>query len=1080
MHNFKLNQLTMSLILTGMSFQTISVEVDDKSKISTISQTEVASKVESEVKSDENSDIEVIQVTGSFRRSMVESINIKRFSDTIVDVVTADDLGALPDLSIADALTRLPGVTAVRTGGQSSELNIRGLSGNYVFTTMNGREQVSSDGGRSVEFSQFPSELISSAMVYKSQKASLIEGGVAGTVDLGTSNPLDMEDDSQFHVNAQLTGNSLSGEHPDAASVGHRLSFSYKGKFLDDTLGVAIGGASLFAPSVSNQFLSGAYSYQNVRLDGIPGLTDCLAEGEDIQPSYENVNCISYTDGFELMTRGGEDTRNGIMAAIAWQPTDNFTLKADVFYSKFDSKLWERGIFISGLGSIVSNDINNSVDLIDPVVVGNDTDGYSIIGGEYHSGYYTPFATYEPGTCDQLTAGTVSVPCQNSQRIGGSNPLNIRTSSDNSSRYSDTITVGLNAEWLFDDLTIAIDFSHSKASQDFVDAEMNLMMFDDANAVTPKVDTDLVVNYQTNGLKIPEVSITNEAGQLVDFTDINKMMVVNNAKFPHFEENQADAFKLDLVYELDFSIISTVEAGFRVSNRQHNSLRSMWSYGGPGHYENGVHRNLIHQDVMRAGNYISYQNGQEVARFQPYKLSANEVTAVQLSGEFSTLPAFLAFDPDEISNKWAVDANGNPLSTDGVDVWGVAASWSIGADRFIEEDIQAGYLLANLDTEIVGHALTGNIGLRVIKTTQEATGVVEAPNSQTVAYDDNGDPIRDNNGQTVLEVVGTGDLIVDDVGGESSDYLYRTLEHSYTNILPSINLTFGITDNQYFKFAAAKVMARPQLTEMAVSGGYSYEYDRARDGKNVVNMAMGTNPFIEPFLATQYDFTYEYYFVETDGNAFVALFNKDIESFTETRTLQNYDFAGNGIDVPVYSDIGRAVEPGDMIMTVNNDQGGYIRGVELGYTQVYSMLPGAWSGFGFSGSFSYTESEITRNLDVGTGREDVGVPLEGLSPRVYSATLFYDYEGFDTRISTRYRSEYLGRVSGTSGNIAYVTEETIIDWQASYDITDKFNVLVSVNNLTDEANRSYYGDRSKTGNIQYFGRNYFMGIDYTF
>jgi iron complex outermembrane receptor protein len=94
--------------------------------------------------------------------------------------------------------------------------------------------------------------------------------------------------------------------------------------------------------------------------------------------------------------------------------------------------------------------------------------------------------------------------------------------------------------------------------------------------------------------------------------------------------------------------------------------------------------------------------------------------------------------------------------------------------------------------------------------------------------------------------------------------------------------------------------------------------------------------------------------------------------------------------------------------------------------------------------------------------------------------LFYDYEKFDTRVSARYRSEYLGRTSGTITNIAYVTEETIFDWQASYDITDHLNVLVSVNNITDEANRSFYGDRSKTGNIQYFGRNYFMGIDYTF
>ncbi|WP_350637205.1 TonB-dependent receptor plug domain-containing protein, partial [Pseudoalteromonas sp. GW168-MNA-CIBAN-0100] len=73
--------------------------------------------------------------------------------------LSADDLGALPDVSMADALTRLPGISAVRTGGQAAEINIRGMSGGFVFSTLNGREQVSTSGSRSIEFDQYPSEL---------------------------------------------------------------------------------------------------------------------------------------------------------------------------------------------------------------------------------------------------------------------------------------------------------------------------------------------------------------------------------------------------------------------------------------------------------------------------------------------------------------------------------------------------------------------------------------------------------------------------------------------------------------------------------------------------------------------------------------------------------------------------------------------------------------------------------------------------------------------------------------------------------------------------------------------------------
>ena len=130
--------------------------------------------------------------------------------------------------------------------------------------------------------------------------------------------------------------------------------------------------------------------------------------------------------------------------------------------------------------------------------------------------------------------------------------------------------------------------------------------------------------------------------------------------------------------------------------------------------------------------------------------------------------------------------------------------------------------------------------------------------------------------------------------------------------------------------------------------------------------------------------------------------------------------------------------------------------------------------------FPFTESEIARDLDTGNGHRSVNVPLEELSPRVYAAILFYDYKDFDRRLSAQYRSSYLGNVSGSSNNLAFITEESIFDYQASFDITENFDALVSVNNLTDEANRSYYGDRSRTGNIQCFSRNYLVGIDYSF
>lgn len=129
-----------------------------------------------------------IVVTG-FRASVENSIAVKRDAPIIMEVVSADDIAGLPDVSIAEALARLPGVAAQRGSGQASAINIRGLTPELVTSSLDGREQVATSGLRTIEFEQYPSELVSQAAVYKSPMASLIEGGIAGRVELKTARP---------------------------------------------------------------------------------------------------------------------------------------------------------------------------------------------------------------------------------------------------------------------------------------------------------------------------------------------------------------------------------------------------------------------------------------------------------------------------------------------------------------------------------------------------------------------------------------------------------------------------------------------------------------------------------------------------------------------------------------------------------------------------------------------------------------------------------------------------------------------------------------------------------------------------
>jgi len=183
--------------------------------------------------------LQAITVTG-FSKSVATAVDIQRYADTIQNVVTSADIGGLPDQSIADALTRLPGVTAERIGGEAGQINCNGLSGSFIQTTLDGRAQPTTSGTNYVKFDQYPSELINQATVYKSSQASLIEGGVGCTIAMQTANPLDNKHDETLNVDFRGSYNNQASDVYGANSMGYRFSAAWQGKFLNDTLGVGL------------------------------------------------------------------------------------------------------------------------------------------------------------------------------------------------------------------------------------------------------------------------------------------------------------------------------------------------------------------------------------------------------------------------------------------------------------------------------------------------------------------------------------------------------------------------------------------------------------------------------------------------------------------------------------------------------------------------------------------------------------------------------------------------------------------------------------------------------------------------
>lgn len=910
--------------------------------------------------------VEVIQVRG-FASSLFRSLDAKRFSDIVSETISADDLGALPDVSMADALTRLPGVSAVRTGGQAAEINIRGMSGGFVFSTLNGREQVSTSGKRNIEFDQYPSELINSAAVYKSPKASLIEGGVAGTVELETASPLRNTEQHSFTVNLRGMYNDRATEVPDGQSVGHRFSFSYQGKYLDDTLGLALGYARLYQPSVATQFVGLAYNAQK----------DVTGNG---QPEF-------LSEGFEIQHRGGEETRNGYLASIEWVPVSNFTLKADAFLSRFDKEAFARGfrVKLGGASAAVGN----------PVLNNN-----SVIGGTFNR------------TSQSFTR--------------------VEIVNDDNRDFNKVNSFGVNADWdVTDRLNLSLDVSRSTASSDFRNGLLWSLVAEDANADVPVLDTNVSISYLLNGLNLPDMGFNQAAA----FSDIDRVMVSKYGIYPYVNSDAVNAYKLDLSYELDLPLLRSIEAGVRYSERRYSNDRSVFEYGSD-------------------GAFLSSQ--------PPLRLTQDMVNVVGFKGKFSYFPSYLAIDLDKALNAWFPQGipqpvqtwgSGNPdvinSPTPGV---GPNYSWSVQESGRVFEDVLAAYLMANLDTEVFGLPLRGNVGVRRVHTDQSATDLANV----------GGDPLQG------------AQFIVDEVGLINGRYAPGIIGDSYTHYLPSLNLNLGLTDSTQLRFAAAKVISRPPINRLASNTAIFISDDGEVSGNS------SNSPFLRPFEATQYDLSYEVYF---PAGAFVAaLFYKDIKSFINDFTIQEFDFKAAGFPVPdqiINEDgIPRATFNGAFSTAVNNDDGGYIRGLELAYTQVFNFLPDFWSGLGVSGSYSYTQSEV--NLINPLGGDPVPMTFEGLSREVLTATLFWEYQGFEARVSARYRSPFVSTQIGIDEQVTNFHSETVVDFQAGYQWNDNLKLLFQVNNLTDEPTKSYFGQQAQTGTLQFFGRQYYLGAVYVF
>jgi iron complex outermembrane recepter protein len=258
-----------------------------------------------------------IVVTG-FRASLQNAINKKKKADQIVESVSAEDIGKLPDASIGEAIARLPGITSQRLSGRADVISIRGFGPDYSTTLLNGREQTSTGDNRAVQFDQYPAEVINQVNIYKTPIASVVGQGIAGTIDLRTIRPLEYGH-RVISVGGRAVYPDIGKLNPDAKKYGYRVNGVYVDQFADGRAGISLAASWDDEPYEVKEFNAWGYAC-------------CDANGNSV------------VGGLKSYSRSTELKRLGLTGTVEFKPTDYWSSTVDAFYSNFKDDQIARGI----------------------------------------------------------------------------------------------------------------------------------------------------------------------------------------------------------------------------------------------------------------------------------------------------------------------------------------------------------------------------------------------------------------------------------------------------------------------------------------------------------------------------------------------------------------------------------------------------------------------------------------------------------------------------------------------------------------------------------------------------------------
>jgi len=978
--------------------------------------------------------LEEVIVTG-FAGSLRSAQAIKENSDVVVDSITAEDIGALPDNSVTEALQRVPGVSINRFAAgrdpdhfsvEGSGLVIRGLT--YVKSEINGRESFTANNGRGLSFADIPAELLSGVDVYKSLSAGRLEGGISGTVNLRTRKPFDSQENI-LAFTAEATYSDFVEETTPSANI--------LGSYRWDT---NVGEFGVLGSFVYSQIKSRADKFQvsNFAERTLYDNGDVV----DLDGTATPVKQVYFPRGAVMGTQEFDRERYGYAASMQWRSNDE-SMEATAEFLRSDAReAWTE----------------HTMEIATDVVAGQG-DSRAVPGTSFTFGnndiFDSGYITGPTGWRDDQWTGPPA---------GQRTPINA-LQSNNIYRQVDqkfvTDDYSLNFKWFInDDWALNLDYQHVDSTVDNLDAGIWSSSYQD-------------VFIDLNGSSVPTVAFqppvlctdppSNECPQYFLPPHDSYLDPYNSfwrAAMDHVEESEGtlDSFRVDAsrtMTESDW--LEGIQFGYRYADRDQTArfstynwgvLSEIWGSGGPV---------WLDEDPSNSGAGIepfyfkNFMNGETPNPLGPD--GGRMFYAGDITKNYADYVAFAR----AIAETWRPGDPGNwfPLAQRPDAIPG--SPFSPGEINPVREKNHAGYIDFKFGYEMSnGWDLSGNAGFRYTETSRAASGY-EAFEAQQFSSDEECDePLEPGQSRTPFCE------LPPEVRQEARDFSNGALvateyDLDYDYILPSVNVLLRTMEGLQFRASYFKGVAPPEfgLTRayfpIALSTGE--EDIEAGGGRPIARVSAG-NPDLLPAESDNFDFTVEWYFADV-GQLTFALFYKELDN-VRTNDIQRRSFTNNGATF-------------DAIVTtaVNSKETGKIKGFELAYQQQYTFLDGWLGGFGVNANYTYVDSSNVpqstlseTDPDVAAGNQSTvdtsRLSLEGLSEHTINIQPFWEYGDWSARLAYSWRSEFLLTVRDVIVPFQPIMNEATgqLDMSVFYQINDALRIGFQGVNLTQEVIRT--------------------------